>query len=124
MTRNAQDGSQGKCRPHRSPDVLYFAGVRYWTASVLPAIVGTTLPFWLRPPGFSFSWVGAIEFLADSNHPNYQVIVFPDASHTLTVPGTATEFVPGYLDTITDWLGRHVGSGLSAGPADAVVNES
>ena len=42
---------------------LHFSGFRYWTASVLPAIVGTTLPFWLRPPGFSFRWLGAIEFL-------------------------------------------------------------
>lgn len=42
---------------------LHFAGFRYWTASLLPALVGTTLPFWLRPPGFSFRWLGAIEFL-------------------------------------------------------------
>jgi 1,4-dihydroxy-2-naphthoate octaprenyltransferase len=42
---------------------LHFAGFRYWTASLLPALVGTTLPFWLRPPGFSFNWLGAIEFL-------------------------------------------------------------
>jgi len=42
---------------------LYFVGYRYWTASLLPALVGTTLPFWLNPPGFSFKWLGAIEFL-------------------------------------------------------------
>ena len=42
---------------------LHFAGFRYWTASLLPALLGTTLPFWLRPPGFSFRWFGAIEFL-------------------------------------------------------------
>lgn len=42
---------------------LYFAGYRYWTASLLPALVGTTLPFWLKPPGFSFKWLEAIEFL-------------------------------------------------------------
>jgi len=42
---------------------LHFAGFRYWTASMLPALVGTTLPFWLRPPGFTFRWLGAIEFL-------------------------------------------------------------
>ena len=39
------------------------AGARWWTASLLPALIGTTLPFWLRPPGFSFTWLGAIEFL-------------------------------------------------------------
>jgi len=42
---------------------LHFAGFRYWTASLLPALLGTTLPFWIRPPGFSFRWLGAIEFL-------------------------------------------------------------
>jgi len=41
-----------------------YAGIRYWTASLLPALVGTTLPLWLRPPGFSFRWLGAVEFLA------------------------------------------------------------
>jgi len=30
---------------------------------LLPALVGTILPFWLRPPDFSFRWFGAIEFL-------------------------------------------------------------
>ena len=42
---------------------LYYAGFRYWTASLLPAWIGTTLPFWLRPSGFSFKWIAAIEFL-------------------------------------------------------------
>lgn len=42
---------------------LIFAGFRYWTASLLPALVGTTLLFWLRPPGFLFCLPAAIEFL-------------------------------------------------------------
>ena len=42
---------------------LTFAGFRYWTASLLPALVGTTMPFWLRPPGFSSRLPTAIEFL-------------------------------------------------------------
>ena len=42
---------------------LYYAGFRYWAASILPALVGTTLPFWLRPPAFSFRWIAAIEFV-------------------------------------------------------------
>src|SRR3990170_2966414 len=46
-----------------SPGFLHFAGFRYWTASLLPALMGATLPFWLRPPGFSFRWLGALEFL-------------------------------------------------------------
>ena len=53
---------------HRSPSegirsFLTFAGFRYWTASLLPTLVGTTLPFWLCPPGFSFRLFAAIEFL-------------------------------------------------------------
>lgn len=43
--------------------LLHFAGFRYWTASLLPALVGTTFPFWLRPPGFSFRLSAVIEFL-------------------------------------------------------------
>ena len=47
--------------------------------------------------------------LAESDHPDYEIKVFPKASHFLTVTGSATEFVPGYLDTMTHWLGSHVG---------------
>lgn len=39
------------------------AGARYWTASLLPAITGTTLPFWLNPPGFNFKLSDALFFL-------------------------------------------------------------
>jgi 1,4-dihydroxy-2-naphthoate octaprenyltransferase len=42
---------------------LTFAGIGYWMASLLPALVGMTLPFWLRPPGFSFRFPAALEFL-------------------------------------------------------------
>jgi 1,4-dihydroxy-2-naphthoate octaprenyltransferase len=42
---------------------LSYAGFRYWTVSLFPALVGTTLPFWLFPLGFSFKWFPAIEFL-------------------------------------------------------------
>jgi len=50
-----------------------------------------------------------VEALAESNHPDYEIEVFPNASLFLTVPGSATEFVPGYLDTMTRWLGSRVG---------------
>ncbi|MEJ2215910.1 MAG: hypothetical protein P8099_04780 [Gemmatimonadota bacterium] len=39
-------------------------GLRTWTASLLPALLGTTLPFWLRPPGFAFRWLPAAELVA------------------------------------------------------------
>lgn len=42
---------------------LALAGFRYWTASLLPALVGTTLPFWLRPPEFLCRLLSAVEFL-------------------------------------------------------------
>ncbi len=63
MAEEALRRFQGGRRHQEVPNALHFAGFRYWTASVLPAIVGTTLPFWLRPPGFSFRWLGAVEFL-------------------------------------------------------------
>jgi len=63
MTKIAQDKLPAGEPFEGISGFLYFAGFRYWTASLLPALVGTTLPFWLRPPGFSFRWLGAIEFL-------------------------------------------------------------
>jgi len=44
--------------------LLHLAGVRCWTASIMPALVGITLPFWLDPPAFSFRWSGALAFVA------------------------------------------------------------
>lgn len=44
-------------------EILGYAGFRYWTSSLLPVLVGTTLPFWLRPPGFSFKLLASMEFL-------------------------------------------------------------
>ena len=63
MTAEVLHRLQGGRHDGVAAGVLHFAGFRYWTASVLPAIVGTTLPFWLRPLGFSFRWLGAVEFL-------------------------------------------------------------
>jgi len=44
-------------------EALDLAGIRFWTASILPTFVGTTLPYWLLPSGFTFRPLGAIEFL-------------------------------------------------------------
>jgi 1,4-dihydroxy-2-naphthoate octaprenyltransferase len=63
MTKAARDNLPAREPFEGISEFLHFAGFRYWTASLLPALVGTTLPFWLRPPGFSFRWLGAIEFL-------------------------------------------------------------
>ncbi len=48
---------------NRISDYFHLAGGRYWPAFLLPALVGTTLPFWLQPPGFYFKPVAAMEFL-------------------------------------------------------------
>lgn len=53
-TRGASGGAR---------DLIRAAGVRYWTASVLPALLGTALPFWLRPSGFAFNRLGALELI-------------------------------------------------------------
>ena len=38
--------------------------LRFLTASVMPVFIGTTLPFWLRPAGFQFNLLFAIETFA------------------------------------------------------------
>jgi 1,4-dihydroxy-2-naphthoate octaprenyltransferase len=43
--------------------LLEAAGVRYWSVSALAVLVGSTLPFWLRPPGFVFNWLHKVEAL-------------------------------------------------------------
>ncbi len=40
-----------------------FSSLKYLTASLLPALIGTTLPFWLNPPNFEFKILEAILFL-------------------------------------------------------------
>ncbi len=59
--------SDRRCVRERQPApltaILRAFGVPYWTAALLPALVGTVLPFWLRPPGFSFRWLAAGELL-------------------------------------------------------------
>ena len=57
-----QDPESGDYR-HSLSIFLYLAGARYWSASLLPALVGTTLPLWLSPSDFSFRWDLGILFL-------------------------------------------------------------
>ena len=56
------------------------------------------------------------KYLLDSNHPDFEVIVFPDASHFLTPPGSRTGFVPGYLDTLVTWIDRRFGAEARSQP--------
>ena len=63
MAEEAQFEFHEQRQPGDARKYLNFSGARHWTASLLPALVGTTLPFWLRPPGFAFRWLSALEFL-------------------------------------------------------------
>jgi pimeloyl-ACP methyl ester carboxylesterase len=56
------------------------------------------------------------KYLMDSGRPDYEVIVFPDASHYLTAEGSMTDFVPGYFDTMATWINRRFGSNARGGP--------
>lgn len=47
------------------------------------------------------------QYLSESQHPDFELVMFPDASHYITKPGMLSEFVPGYLDSLTTWLDRH-----------------
>jgi pimeloyl-ACP methyl ester carboxylesterase len=56
------------------------------------------------------------KYLKDSSHSDYEVIVFKDASHFLTLPGSGSDFVPGYLDTIVNWVGKRFISEVRSRP--------
>ncbi len=59
------------------------------------------------------------KYLTDSNHKDYEIRILRNTSHTLTVPGSTTEFVPEYLDTVTSWLAKHIGLDDCVSPQDA-----
>lgn len=48
------------------------------------------------------------DFLVTSNHTDYRIKIFEDASHYLTVAGPDSKFTPGYLELVTDWLDNRV----------------
>lgn len=94
---------------------LYYAGFRYWTASIIPTLVGTTLPFWLRPSGFSFKWFAAIEFLI--------AIVFFHAGFCFLLAWIQNKTTPSWHQTrlimyacicivFTCFLGLHINNNL------------
>jgi 1,4-dihydroxy-2-naphthoate octaprenyltransferase len=105
-----------------SPGLLHFAGflhvagVRCWTASVLPALVGTTLPFWLRPAGFAFRWLAAIEFLIATVllHAGFSFLHARfEGRSTAGWPGSRLLGVAGACLVAGCLLGLHLNSGLT-----------
>ena len=101
---------------HGSPGFFELAGCRYWTASLLPALVGTTLPFWLRPPGFSFRWSAAIAFLTATTlfHAGFSFL-HARFEHRLTAvwPGSRLLGLGGICIVAGCLLGLYLNSGLS-----------
>jgi 1,4-dihydroxy-2-naphthoate octaprenyltransferase len=61
----SSEGAGGVAVPKAAPPKTFLeaAGARYWSVSALAVLVGSTLPFWLRPPGFAFSWLHMVEAL-------------------------------------------------------------
>ncbi|MBM3307987.1 MAG: prenyltransferase [Candidatus Eisenbacteria bacterium] len=53
MARGEMAGRQG--RPGTPLRILLATRVHFWPVSILPVLVGSTLPFWLRPEGFVWS---------------------------------------------------------------------
>jgi len=95
---------------------LTLAGFRYWTASLLPALVGTTLPFWLRPPGFSFRLFAAIEFLIATVlvHAGFSILLeyFKGDQDTEWNKPKLLKYAGGFIVTAC-FLGLHLNSGLT-----------
>ena len=78
-------------QPNNISGFIYYSGCKYWTASILPALVGTTLPFWLRPPNFSLKWLKAIEFLLAA--------VFLQAGFSFLLASVQNQITPSWSKT-------------------------
>ena len=115
MTGERRDNHAAGGLSQGSPGFLHLAGLRYWTASLLPALVGTALPFWLRPPGFSFRWLGAIEFLVATVlfHAGFSFLKarFQDRS-AADRPGSPLLGIAGACIVAGCLLGLHLNIGL------------
>jgi 1,4-dihydroxy-2-naphthoate octaprenyltransferase len=98
---------------------LHYAGFRYWTASILPALVGTVLPFWLRPKDFTFKWLAATEFLFATVlfHAGFSIL-HVWVRDRMTSARSKTRLLPyaGICITAACLLGVHLNSNLVLHP--------
>ncbi len=95
---------------------LHVAGCRYWPASLLPALVGTMLPFWLCPPGFSFRWPAAIAFLTATTlfHAGFSLLHARFGRRlTIVSPGPRLLGLAAVCIVAGSLLGLHLNSGLT-----------
>lgn len=115
MTKIVQDSLSARWPSIGVAGFLHFAGFRYWSASLLPALLGTTLPFWLRPPGFSFRWPGAIEFLFATVlfHAGFSFLqAWFEGRSTTKWPKSRLLRYAGMCMVLACLLGLHLNSGL------------
>lgn len=57
------DSHSGRRHLEKARSFLTLAGFRYWMTSLLSALFGKPLPFWLRPPGWSFTLIFGLSFV-------------------------------------------------------------
>lgn len=115
MTHTAEDSPPAEDSLEDTPGLLHLAGFRYWTASLLPALVGTTLPFWLQPPGFSFRWLAAIEFHLATVliHAGFAfLLAYFEGRFTTRRPSPRLLGYAGVCIVVACLLGLHLNNGL------------
>jgi len=100
---------------------LRIAGKRSWTASVLPALFGTTLPFWLHGPGFEIKVVEGVLFLTAvlSGHIGFSFLYFGLTRDNNSTLKRKPLFISGIFSlTVTVLIGVllnsyiHIGAGV------------
>ena len=88
---------------------------RYWSATLLPALIGTTLPFWLNPPDFEFKFIEAIFFLIATllGHVGFTFLYFGFTQKVNLKIKRKTLFISGIISLlITVLIGLYINNTL------------
>ncbi len=88
---------------------------RYWSAALLPALIGTTLPFWLNPPDFEFKFIEAILFLIATllGHVGFTFLYFGFTQKVNSKIKRKTLFISGIFSLlITVLIGLYINNTL------------
>lgn len=115
MEPRLQEKLPGANAHNTTAKYLHAAGVRYWPASLLPALVGSTLPLWIQPLGFSFRWIPALEFAVATIlfHAGFSLLHCAFAAKgTEHRPKTHLIIPAGFCIVAGCLLGLHINSGL------------
>jgi 1,4-dihydroxy-2-naphthoate octaprenyltransferase len=98
---------------------LHLAGYQFLTFSLLPAIVGITLPFWLNAGEFIYGWASVFQFLAVMLlfHSGFALLNSGFERPDETVKKKRSLFIAGIVCLIGAVLGGiHLNNHLSFGP--------